>query len=222
MGSRRLHILSTGERYRTGIKVGGLWEELGQLQFDFLVAQGLAPHHRLLDVGCGSLRAGVLLIPYLKDGHYFGVDKSSLLITAAREVELPRYGLADHTVHLEVREDFEFTGVGVDFEFVLAQSVFTHLPWNSILRCLHGVSRVLTERGRFFATFFEDPRPRYYPSSLTHDRAGVVTYPDSNPYHYPFDVFEELARRTGLEVTRLGDWGHPRDQKMLCFEPAGT
>jgi hypothetical protein len=35
--------------------IGGLWDEVGQLQHDFLVAHGLQPTHRLLDVGCGSL-----------------------------------------------------------------------------------------------------------------------------------------------------------------------
>ncbi len=38
--------------------VGGLWDEIGQLQFDFLRAKGLLPRHKLLDFGCGSLRGG--------------------------------------------------------------------------------------------------------------------------------------------------------------------
>ncbi|HEY7982454.1 MAG TPA: hypothetical protein VID19_13355, partial [Candidatus Eremiobacteraceae bacterium] len=33
--------------------VGGIWEEIGKLQFDFLVAHGLRPEHHLVDVGCG-------------------------------------------------------------------------------------------------------------------------------------------------------------------------
>src|SRR4051794_24004227 len=40
-------------------RVGGRWQELGSLQLDFMVAQGLQPQHRLLDVGCGALRGGV-------------------------------------------------------------------------------------------------------------------------------------------------------------------
>ena len=35
---------------------------------------GLRPEHRLLDFGCGALRLGVLAIPYLDAGNYFGVD----------------------------------------------------------------------------------------------------------------------------------------------------
>ena len=40
-------------------QVGGLWDEIGALQIDFLRAQGLRPGDTLLDVGCGCLRGGV-------------------------------------------------------------------------------------------------------------------------------------------------------------------
>src|SRR5215472_262077 len=73
--------------------VGGLWEEVGQLQLDFLVAQGLMPHHRLLDIGCGSLRGGVKLIRYLCAGHYAGIDLHESLLNAGYEIELAREGL---------------------------------------------------------------------------------------------------------------------------------
>lgn len=48
--------------------VGGLWEEMGQRQLEFLVEQGLGPCDDLLDVGCGSLRGGVHFIRYLEQG----------------------------------------------------------------------------------------------------------------------------------------------------------
>jgi hypothetical protein len=40
--------------------VGGMWEEIGKLQFDFLVQQGLKPSHCFLDIGCGSFRGGFI------------------------------------------------------------------------------------------------------------------------------------------------------------------
>lgn len=52
--------------------VGGLWHELGELQFRFLVDQGLRPEHVLLDIACGSLRGGVRFVPYLNPGNYLG------------------------------------------------------------------------------------------------------------------------------------------------------
>jgi hypothetical protein len=40
--------------------IGGMWETIGRLQFDFMVAQGLIPSSTLLDIGCGALRGGCI------------------------------------------------------------------------------------------------------------------------------------------------------------------
>src|SRR3954453_8856690 len=48
------------------------WDELGKLQLDYLVGQGLKPEHYVLDVGCGPLRAGVHFIGYLEPGQQRG------------------------------------------------------------------------------------------------------------------------------------------------------
>jgi hypothetical protein len=60
--------------------IGGMWEEIGRLQFNFLRQQGLTPSHCLLDIGCGALRGGVHFITYLEPGHYLGLDKEKTLI----------------------------------------------------------------------------------------------------------------------------------------------
>ncbi len=198
-------------------KVGGLWDEMGKLQFDFLVAQGLLPEHRLIDVGCGSLRGGVHFVRYLQDGHYYGMDKNASLIDAGREHELVTAGLRERKVTLVCRDDFCFSCFGLQFDFALAQSVFTHLPWNSILRCVVEMKRVLAPQGRFYATFFEDVDGSHKTSSIKHVPGGIVTQPDSDPYHYEFSVFEDLARRSALRVEHIGDWEHPRAQKMMLF-----
>ena len=44
--------------------VGGLWDEIGLLQRDFLIDHGLKRNHFLLDIRCGPLRGGVTIIPY--------------------------------------------------------------------------------------------------------------------------------------------------------------
>ncbi len=41
--------------------IGGRWEEIGRLQFDFLVAEGLMPAHTLLDIGCLTRPVPILL-----------------------------------------------------------------------------------------------------------------------------------------------------------------
>ena len=110
------------------------WDYLGKLQLDYLVEQGLQPEHYLLDVGCGPLRAGVHFIGYLEPGHYAGIDKRGDTLERARKIELPRYGLQDKNPKLLVNGAFEFTKLGETFDYAIAQSVFTHLPLNTIVR----------------------------------------------------------------------------------------
>ena len=102
------------------------------------------------------------------------------------------------------------------FDFALAQSVFTHLPVNTIMRCLAEVERVLEPGGRLFATYFENLGPRL--GTGPHDAAeGITTHCDADPFHYDPDVFRWAVEGSSLECEVLGDWGHPRNQRMLAF-----
>jgi len=144
-------ILSVGQRRR-----GALRERIGRLQFEFLVGRGLRPEHYLLDVGCGNLRGGVHFIRYLDPGHYYGIDKNPERLDQGRR-EVKRLGLADKHPRLVQIEDFNFQALNHTFDYALAQSLFTHLPLNSILRCLVMIEPVLRPGGEFYATFFETP-----------------------------------------------------------------
>ncbi len=201
--------------------VGGLWDEVGRLQLDFLVTHGLLPSHNLVDVGCGSLRGGVHFIRYLDDGHYHGIDSQAWLLDAGVSRELPLYGLSSRTVRLLCRDDFDLTGFGTVFDFAIAQSVFTHLPWNGIFQCLYQVERALAPQGRFFATFFEAPPGAVTAEPRTHTPGGIVTYLERDPFHYSFDILEDLAHRVGLRAVYHGGWEHPRGQRMAIFQRAG-
>lgn len=202
--------------------VGGMWEQMGALQFDFLVQQGLRPEHSLLDVGCGSLRAGVKFLPYLKSGHYYGIDINHEILDAARMV-VERERLQHTAPTLVQMDDFDFASLGRSFDFALAQSVFTHVPLNSIIRCLMNIDRVLVPGGRFFATFFENPLGKRHLGPLepvfqsSADELRFQTFFDRDPYHYDVDTFRWICEGTRLEVEYIGSWNHPRDQRMLAF-----
>ena len=86
--------------------VGGMWEEIGRLQFEFLRARGLKPGHRLLDIGCGSLRGGIHAIKYLDTGNYYGLDINPSLIEGGRH-ELRLAGLTHKNPHLAASDRFE-------------------------------------------------------------------------------------------------------------------
>lgn len=195
--------------------VGGLWDELGVLQFEFMKSRGLLPGHRLLDVGCGALRGGVHFIRYLDPGRYHGLDVNASLIDAGRR-ELAAAGLADREPQLIVDDRFDVGRFGGSFDCALAVSLFTHLPMNHIVRCLSEVRGVLAPGARFYASFFETPYSAHL-APLTHAPGGVVSYYDADPYHYSIAEIAFVAGLAGLQVENIGTWSHPRDQRMLAF-----
>lgn len=195
--------------------VGGLWEQMGARQLAFMVDQGLRPEDALLDVGCGSLRGGVHFVRYLDSGNYHGLDIDARLLRAGRE-ELAQAGLAGKEVMLLEDDGFRFGRFGRTFGFALAQSLFTHLPLNTIMRCLGELEGALEPGGRFFATYFENPGRRL--SAEPHEAAeGITTHCDADPFHYDPDVFRWAVAGSSLACEVIGDWGHPRNQRMLAF-----
>ena len=192
--------------------VGGMWEELGTLQFAWLMSAGLKPAHRFLDIGCGCLRGGVHFIGYLKPGHYYGIDVDSTLLQAG-VAELKAAGIPDRAPHLRTSDQFDFGAFAVRFDFALAFSVFTHLPINNITRCMAEAARVLAPEGKFFATYFEAPASVGI-ADIQHSPEGIVTHFDRDPYHYSREEIAWMARRAGLHVRFRDDFVHPRKQKM--------
>jgi len=202
--------------------VGGMWEEIGQFQFDFLVSEGLAPEHYLLDVGCGSLRGGVHFVKYLEAGHYFGLDHNPRLLDAGRS-ELERAGIADKRPVLLADDNFRLVRFAQSFDFALAQSLFTHLPFNQIARCVAEIDRVLKPGGRFYATLFANPGPRLRTDTfpVRVDRPLDINL-DKDPFYYDPDIFRWLCEGSDLSFDYRGDWGHPRYQHMMVFTKQGA
>ncbi len=185
--------------------VGGLWEEMGQLQFDFLVSHGLEPRHTLLDIACGSLRGGVHFIRYLDPGNYLGIEKEAALIKRALAKELPRQVREEKRPELVVSGTFEFERFSKQADFSLAQSLFTHLNEADIDRCLRNLRANVAAGHQLFATFAPGARTN---EGRSHARGAFLYSPEE---------LEAIGARNGFEPTYIGDWGHPRSQKMMQF-----
>ena len=197
--------------------IGGHWETLGKLQFDLLVSQGLRPEHRLLDIGCGCLRAGVHLVRYLQPGRYYGIDASQALLEAGRtELAALRLERRVPPKNLICTADFDVSGFDVRFEFALAHSVFTHLSLNHLRLCLNHLSPQMETGGRFYVSFFEVSACRPVPDAFCHGE--ITTFAARDPFHYPFRDFEHMALGTGWRAHYVGEWEHPRGARMMYYE----
>jgi SAM-dependent methyltransferase len=194
--------------------VGGKWDVMGPLQLDFLVAQGLRPENRLLDVGCGALRAGRHFVEYLEPGHYCGIDINPTLLDVGYDRELAphlRQRLPREQLRATDRFDCDFD---VAFDYVIAQSLFTHISINHIRLCHYRVAPQMRPGGRFFATFFEATPAHPLDAPLGDARSK---WTEQNPFFYYRRDLRWAARATDLEFRHIGRWGHPAGQKMVEF-----
>jgi SAM-dependent methyltransferase len=187
--------------HRSAIGDTGAWEDLGKIQLDFLVGKGMQPSHYLVDIGCGSLRFGVQAAAYLEVGRYVGVEKEVTLLNAARDIEIPRHGLGVKGPVLVHSDQFDLSSVPeIEFDYAIAQSVFTHLPPELVELCIGRVVERLSPSGRFFANYNE--AQDFEPGRVHGWRRDEL-----DDVFYPYTMIESLARNAGATATFIGDWG---------------
>ncbi|MGO9080118.1 MAG: class I SAM-dependent DNA methyltransferase [Streptosporangiaceae bacterium] len=184
-----------------GSKTRESWLKLGQLQFDYLMGHGLKPSSRMLEIGCGNLRAGRLFIDYLDPGHYYGIDISPDILLAAADT-VTSFGLQDKLPHLTLVRNLtlDFLPAG-HFDVVHAHSVFSHSPIEVIDECFAHVGRVLAAGGFFDFTF-----------DRTEGSEHQVLRED---FYYRTQTLVSLAQRHGLEAQFMDDWaatGHEQSK----------
>ena len=116
-----------GDRhYRAYIGPPDEYDLVSAMSFNLLTACGLRQNHKLLDIGCGSLRLGRLLIPYLNTCNYIGLDPNKWLIDDGI-----RYEVGPSLIELRQPTFIHDSGLGsldseTKFDYVVAQSIFSH------------------------------------------------------------------------------------------------
>ena len=184
------------------------WLKIGQMQFDYLIGHGLTPDARMLEIGCGNLRAGRLFIGYLNPGNYYGIDISPDILLAAQRT-LTEYGLQDKLPHLTLVSDLklEFLPTAY-FTVVHAHSVFSHSPIEVIDECLSSVGRIMAPDGFFDFTFDRTEGPEHH--VLRED------------FYYRTETLAALAAKYGLSARFMDDWeALPHKQSKLRVTHAG-
>jgi SAM-dependent methyltransferase len=195
-------------QYRAYVGPPEDYDLIGAMAFNLLTTLGLRQHHSLLDVGCGSLRIGRLLIPFLNRRKYFGVEPNEWLVE-----EGIRRELGETLVQIK-RPTFFFSDSPetiaqskIAFDFALAQSIFSHCGLDLIEGWLSAISRSLAQSGVLLATFLigeEDSA-----------QAGWI-YPEC--VNYRPATLERAAEDVNLRFEIL-DWKHPRQTWALFAAP---
>ena len=196
---------------------GGQWIEAGEWAFQVLRDKGLQPADSVLDMGCGSLSTGRHLLQYLDAGRYWGFDVNQALILAGVSMELPRLNvMSEHGFYL-FNQEFDLTKAPQAFRYAISEGLFSRLQLNRIARCIAAVTRRLAPDGRFYVTWFENPDPRSFEPI---ERQGFVTFPDAEPYHYPFQILASVCDAIGARAERIKPaTAHPRGESLMMITP---
>ncbi|MBP0459363.1 class I SAM-dependent methyltransferase [Streptomyces montanisoli] len=191
-----------------GSRTHDRWLALGAMQYEYLLGHGLSPAHRMLDIGCGNLRAGWRFIDHLDSGNYYGIDISPDILISAKQT-LTRFHLQDKVPHLTLTQDLtlDFLPAG-HFDVVHAHSVFSHSPLDVIDECLSHVGRVLRPGGFFDFTF-----------DRTEGDEHQVLRED---FYYRTETLIALAEKRGLHGRFMDDWEtreHGQSKIRVSAEP---
>lgn len=187
--------------------VGGRWDELGSLQLTFLRKHGLKANHVLLDIGCGSMRAGRKLIPYLEKKNYLGIDARPELIEAGIEVELGAELCRQREPEFVVSDKFEFSRFSKRPDFAIAQAVFIHLTDEQILLCMNNLRSFSNPWTKLYATYLESAAPKRIESDM---------HPHLIFYHTREQMMN-FGKLSGWRARYIGNWKHPRGQVMVEY-----
>jgi hypothetical protein len=179
------------------------FEKAGREQLAYLLLAGLNHDSRLVDVGCGVLRAGYWLIHFLDPGCYFGIEPHTERLGMGINIILEPEVLKAKRPRFDTNPHFDTSVFGEKFDFFLAYSIWTHASKRQIQTMLDSFLRDSTEAGIFLTTYLPASwrNPDYkgdewHGTSHESDVRGCI-------YHSRRWIKTECDRR-GLAVLELG------------------
>lgn len=188
--------------------------------FYSLSVLGLTPSKTVLDIGCGALRNGFLLINYLEPNKYYGVEPNVGMLEEGKE-KLAKAFLEEKKPFFSNSDQFDFLGSfgGMRFDYVLARSVLTHTSKSQMEICFHQLAKVSNERTIFLLSYVPPKRllEREYSGqdwlgkSHQSDKSGIAKYKK--------ETIVEIAERYGFsELPGFDDKVFQANQEWLILK----
>lgn len=191
--------------YRAFVGSAEKYDLLGATQFNLMTLLGLREHHYLLDIGCGSLGGGRLFIPYLLPNRYFGIEPQKWLLKQGIKQNLGNDIVEVKHPQFHNNSNFNFKVFQTKFDFILAQSIFSHASEQQIRKCLSEAKKVMKPKSIFLATYLAGEE-NYSGDSWK--------YPDS--VTYTKDFMNSLVEEFGFSSKPL-KWKHPNGQSWMVI-----
>ncbi len=179
------------------------FETGGREQFCYLLKAGLYPESKVMDIGCGILRAGYWLVHFLDAGCYYGIEPHAGRLDMGVNMILEPDTFMQKKPRFDTNPNFDTSVFGTKFDFFLAYSIWTHASKAQIQTMLESFLADSEPDGIFLTT--------YLPANWRHhDYEGDLWVGTSHEstvrgciYHRKSWIETECQRR-GLSVETLG------------------
>jgi len=168
------------------------YELIGEMQKNLLLNVGLLPEHKLLDIGCGSLRAGLHFIPYLNPSCYFGIEPNSWLVEEGLKQNVSDKNIKAKKPTFIYNDKFELSLFNQKFDYIIAQSIFSHASSQQIIKCISEVKNTIQDGGVFLATFV---------LGKTNYKGKEWVYPGC--VNYTNDYIESMVKKCNMKCVQL-------------------
>lgn len=204
-GDLGLGLAPGAAHHRAFVGPPEIYDMVAALQFNLLTSLGMRDYHSLLDIGAGSLRGGRLFITYLQVGQYFGIEPNEWLVKDGIRNEIGQDMIRLKRPRFSYDDNFSATVFDRKFDFLLAQSIFSHASPMQIARCLSEARKVMKPTSIFAATFLQADE------NYTGDE---WVYPGGVTYSLEF--MNSLIKEHDLICLPI-EWPHPSSQTWILI-----
>jgi hypothetical protein len=185
-----------------GVPIPG-FDTAGRAQLILLLMAGLEPGSKVIDLGCGVLRAGYWIVHFLDPGCYHGIEPHDGRLRTGLDRILEADTLSAKRPRFATTAEFDTSVFGETFDYFLAYSIWTHASKRQIETMLDAFVRDSTEEGVFLASVLP---ARAWQRDYRGERWLGTSHESSSPgcIRHRLSWIRRACRRRHLFVQSLG------------------
>ena len=178
------------------------FEAGGRAQFVRLLEHGLVPESKVLEIGCGSLRVAYWLLRFLEPDGYHGIEPARQRVELGQRYLFWRDELDRKRPRFDFNDQFDTSVFGVEFDYFLAGSIWTHCSKSHLETTLDGFLQNTGPNGIFLTSYLPASGPEddymgttWVGTSHESDTPGVI--------RHSLDWIRDACGRRGLTMQEL-------------------
>lgn len=173
-----------------------------KFELNFLIQEGLKPHHKLCDFGCGSLRFGEKVMEYLNSSNYYGLDITDEFFLYGLE-RIGKNRIEHYNPTIKVLSNDLINSLKESMDFIFSSAVMYHIKLIDISDYLISIYKMLSLNGAAYIDFTSGNK--YYQSG---DMTWVYTIDQIENICKDLHIRYEFIEPTAIKESNFYPIGH--------------